>query len=96
MPLVQRQAFSFSDTSNSWAKPYIEQLHNAGIINGTGVNQFKPNDHASRAEAVMMILRMLNVTLDLGLGVKVNFVTTMLDTVNNGVHFLFHATFMQV
>lgn len=69
MNMTSATTNTFSDTSNNWAKMYIEQLHNAGIINGTGNNQFKPNDNASRTEAVMMILRMLNVTLDLGFDV---------------------------
>ncbi len=67
MNMTSAATNSFSDTSNSWAKSYIEEMHNAGIIYGTGNNQFKPTDHASRAEAVIMILRMLNVTLELGL-----------------------------
>lgn len=59
----------FSDTSNSWANQYIEQLHNAGIVNGSSGKQFKPDDHASRDEAVAMILRMLNKSLGLNLDV---------------------------
>ncbi|MBW5445770.1 hypothetical protein GE107_06780 [Cohnella sp. CFH 77786] len=34
--MISAATNSFSDTSNSWAKPYFEQLHNAGIIYGTG------------------------------------------------------------
>ncbi|BBI35649.1 hypothetical protein KCTCHS21_50480 [Cohnella abietis] len=67
MQMVPASTSSFSDTSSSWASQYIEQLHNAGIISGTGKNQFQPNAHATRDQSVAMILRMLNKTLNLGL-----------------------------
>lgn len=59
----------FSDTTNYWAQQYIEQLHNAGIVYGKSGNMFGPKENASREESVAMIIRMLNVTLDLGLDV---------------------------
>ncbi|MFC5529529.1 S-layer homology domain-containing protein [Cohnella yongneupensis] len=60
-------ASKFSDVSGSWAEQSINQLADAGIISGEGVNKFHPSDSASRAESVTMILRVLNVNLDLGL-----------------------------
>ncbi|WEK53590.1 MAG: S-layer homology domain-containing protein [Candidatus Cohnella colombiensis] len=69
MQMVPASTSSFSDTSSSWASQYIEQLHNAGIVTGTGNNQFQPNAHATRDQSVAMILRMLNKTLNLGLDV---------------------------
>ncbi|QNK56674.1 S-layer homology domain-containing protein [Paenibacillus sp. PAMC21692] len=67
MSMTSATTSSFSDTSNSWAQQAIEQLYNAGIVSGTGGNQFKPDDKASRNEAVAIVVRMLNKTLELGL-----------------------------
>ncbi|WP_161601426.1 carboxypeptidase regulatory-like domain-containing protein [Paenibacillus luteus] len=57
----------FQDVSGNWAEAGINQLADAGIISGKGEGKFEPNATATRAESVVMILRMLNVTLELGL-----------------------------
>ncbi|GGG65272.1 carboxypeptidase regulatory-like domain-containing protein [Paenibacillus radicis (ex Gao et al. 2016)] len=57
----------FKDVTGSWAEAQINQLAEAGIISGKSENKFDPNATATRAESVVMILRLLNVTLDLGL-----------------------------
>ncbi|WP_219835450.1 S-layer homology domain-containing protein [Paenibacillus sp. R14(2021)] len=61
------ESSKFLDVSGSWAEQSINQLANAGILSGKGSNKFDPNATASRAESVTMILRVLNVNLNLGL-----------------------------
>ena len=60
-------ASKFNDTKGSWAEQSINQLAAAGIISGKGEGKFDPNAIASRGESVILILRVLNVNLDLGL-----------------------------
>ncbi|SFF07444.1 S-layer homology domain-containing protein [Paenibacillus algorifonticola] len=54
------EAAEFSDISQNWAKDHIEALFAEGVINGRGNGTFKPNDYASRAESVTMLLRLLD------------------------------------
>lgn len=42
-----------------WAKMHVETMRRLGIISGRGNNMFVPNDHATRAEAVTVILNWL-------------------------------------
>ena len=44
----------------AWAKGAAKTMRSLGIVNGRTGNNFAPNDRASRAEAVTVILRMLN------------------------------------
>lgn len=60
-------AAQFSDLSNHWAADSIEQLSRAGIVSGMGDGKFAPNDTATRNQSVTIIMRMLNIVLDLGL-----------------------------
>ncbi|QGQ99813.1 hypothetical protein EHS13_35590 [Paenibacillus psychroresistens] len=57
----------FSDVKGNWAQNAINAAADAGIISGTGNGKFDPNANATKEQSVAMILRMLNVTLDLGL-----------------------------
>jgi hypothetical protein len=52
---------SFADAGEmpSWAVPYIAAAAKARLIQGRGNNLFAPNDRATRAEAVNLILSML-------------------------------------
>jgi len=52
----------FADDSEipQWAKGAVEALRIQGILKGRGDNRFVPNDTAQRAEAVVMLLRMLS------------------------------------
>ncbi|QKS43674.1 S-layer homology domain-containing protein [Paenibacillus cellulosilyticus] len=58
---------NFSDISGHWAADSIEQLSEAGIVNGVSDGKFAPNATATRNESVTIIMRMLNIVLDLGL-----------------------------
>lgn len=60
-------ASSFSDISGHWAANNIDQLSQAGIVNGVSAGKFAPNDTATRDQSVAIIMRMLNIVLDLGL-----------------------------
>ncbi|OMF25786.1 hypothetical protein BK133_20910 [Paenibacillus sp. FSL H8-0548] len=60
-------ASKFSDLSGHWAADHIDQLSRAGILNGVGAGKFAPNDTATRDQSVAIIMRMLNIVLDLGL-----------------------------
>ena len=61
------QASTFSDISGHWAAAYIQQLSQAGIVNGVGDGNFAPNGTATRSQSVTIIVRMLNTVLDLEL-----------------------------
>lgn len=52
---------SFADDEDIpiWAKDAVEAIRKLGIVNGRGGNKFVPNDTATRAEAVVMLLKML-------------------------------------
>ncbi|BBI36745.1 S-layer homology domain-containing protein [Cohnella abietis] len=42
-----------------WARGSVAYLKKAGIVNGNGGNRFAPQDHATRAEAVAILLNIL-------------------------------------
>ena len=51
----------FSDTSDSWARRYIDQMAEADIVGGMGGAMFYPNAPATREQAVAIIVRMMTV-----------------------------------
>jgi len=57
----------FSDIGGNWAANYINQLSQAGIVNGVGDGKFAPNATVTREQSIAIIMRMLNIVLDLGL-----------------------------
>ncbi|WP_249901569.1 S-layer homology domain-containing protein [Paenibacillus sp. PK3_47] len=57
----------FSDISGHWAAGNIQQLSQAGIVQGVSDGKFAPNDTATRHQSVTIIMRMLNVVFDLEL-----------------------------
>ncbi|WP_183570515.1 S-layer homology domain-containing protein, partial [Paenibacillus endophyticus] len=54
-------ATSFADDKDipAWAKDAVAYVKQANIVQGKGDNQFAPEDHATRAEAVTVLLNML-------------------------------------
>jgi hypothetical protein len=52
---------SFVDDAEipNWAKGQVAALKNLGFITGKGMNKFAPNDKATRAEAVTILLKVL-------------------------------------
>lgn len=60
-----RAKLSFADSSEvpNWAVPYIAAAAEKSLVSGTGQNRFAPNQTATRAEAVVLIMNLLeNVT----------------------------------
>lgn len=53
----------FLDVATNWASEQINAFATAGIVTGKGNELFKPNDTASRAESVAMIIRLLDKLL---------------------------------
>ncbi|WP_285396603.1 S-layer homology domain-containing protein, partial [Lysinibacillus sp. fls2-241-R2A-57] len=51
-------AITFNDTKGHWAQWIIEANRTAGIINGREDGSFAPNEHLTRAQAVVMMNRM--------------------------------------
>ncbi|OBZ17618.1 S-layer homology domain-containing protein [Bacillus sp. FJAT-26390] len=52
---------NFADNSSipSWAKEWVEIVAQKGIMQGRGGNRFVPGEHATRAEATVIVLRLL-------------------------------------
>ncbi|WP_159065803.1 S-layer homology domain-containing protein [Gorillibacterium timonense] len=59
LPLDAESATSFADDAviPKWAKAAVEAMYQLGIVNGRSSDKFVPNDTATRAEAVTMLLR---------------------------------------
>ncbi|MGG1634445.1 cadherin-like beta sandwich domain-containing protein [Paenibacillus sp. NRS-1760] len=54
-------ATSFADDNDipAWARASVAYVKQAGIVKGKGNNEFAPQDHATRAEAVTVLLNIL-------------------------------------
>ena len=61
---VPGQSTAFTDVENSWAKNEIAAFTTAGILLGKDEGQFAPNDSASRAEAVAIIIRLIEKMME--------------------------------
>ena len=59
----------FKDVSGNWAEAEINTLSDMGIVKGKSDGLFEPNTKATRYESLLMILRMLNFSLDFSLEV---------------------------
>lgn len=69
LSLIRKQEFEyryqtqFIDTDRHWAKDYIDEMQQMGLIStnwesdGEAVAYFRPNDPATRAEAVSLLMR---------------------------------------
>lgn len=60
----------FKDVSGNWAEGEINMLSDMGIVKGTDDGLFRPNANATRSESLLMILRMLNISLDSSLDIE--------------------------
>lgn len=56
--------FADADQIPVWAQSAVNRTVDAGIIQGKAGNRFAPNELATRAEAITMIIRLLNVTTE--------------------------------
>ncbi|GGH34240.1 DUF2252 family protein [Paenibacillus segetis] len=61
LPTESNIPTSFKDDPNIplWAKGAVESLKKLGLIEGTGTNEFHPSTQTTRAEAVTVLLNML-------------------------------------
>ncbi|WP_438348746.1 S-layer homology domain-containing protein [Paenibacillus sp. FA6] len=62
LPLDSNVDFTFEDADKipAWAKPYVAAAVKAKLLQGRDTNEFAPTDRATRAEAVTLILALLN------------------------------------
>lgn len=61
IPFSNEQTIRYQDIdSTHWAFDEVNKASSMGIVKGKSTNLFKPNDLASRAEAIVMIHRALN------------------------------------
>ncbi len=60
---VPSTSHPFSDVATNWASEPINAFAAAGIVNGKGNGLFEPNESASRAESVAIIIRLLDKLL---------------------------------
>jgi heme-binding NEAT domain protein len=53
---------TFSDAADipAWARPYVAAAEQAGLISGKGNNRYAPADYATRAEAVSLLVKLLD------------------------------------
>ena len=56
---------AFTDINQVWNKEQIEKAAAAGIVSGAGNGTFLPNNQASRAEALTMVLHVLQLNPEL-------------------------------
>lgn len=65
MKAADDATLTFVDSSSipSWAKGSVELAVVNGIMQGSSGNKFVPNDNATRAEATVIILRLLNLDI---------------------------------
>ncbi|MBO0603164.1 NEAT domain-containing protein [Sporosarcina sp. E16_3] len=52
---------TFTDISNTWAKPYIESLASKQIVKGKTATTFAPNDQITRAQFAILLSRALEL-----------------------------------
>lgn len=54
-----RKEYVAVDYQNHWAKEYIERVMDSKIMVGDGNGQFRPNDYLTRAEAAVIVCKLL-------------------------------------
>lgn len=56
------KAFSDADQISDWAKDAVEAMRVSGVMQGDAQQRLHPQDHATRAEAVAVVLRLVDAT----------------------------------
>ncbi len=51
----------FIDMEGHWAKEAVERAHELGLVSGKSENKFAPDEKCTRAEAVVMIMRLYDL-----------------------------------
>lgn len=62
LPVVQDASVPFLDADQiqEWAKPYVAAAYEIGLVSGRDEQRFAPQEKVTRAEAVTMLIRMLD------------------------------------
>ncbi|MHA7578822.1 S-layer homology domain-containing protein [Paenibacillus vandeheii] len=58
---INTTGFADDQAIPGWAKGSVEAIRALGIASGRESNKFVPNDIATRAEAAIMLLRVINL-----------------------------------
>jgi hypothetical protein len=58
--VLHADAAQFTDISGSWAKQYIINVYNKGMMSGKTATQFKPLDKITHFEVLVSISKMTN------------------------------------
>ena len=53
---------NFNDTTTGWARPYIDEAVELGLLKGYADGTFRPNNHLTRTQAVAIIVRAMKIT----------------------------------
>lgn len=53
-------AVDFNDIEGHWAKPYINEIKESGIVKGYDGGSFKPDAKVTKSESVLMLYRMIS------------------------------------
>lgn len=73
----------FNDIDNSWAKQYISNVFNKGLMGGFSETEFKPGENVKNYDALVSISRMVNSGKDINLEQLVQkYQTSVLDKFN--------------
>lgn len=62
--IVGSQAFAFSDLPEGESQHKLEELKRMGIISGTGDDRFEPEHELTYAQAIAMLVKGFNLSLD--------------------------------
>ncbi|MEK0313480.1 NEAT domain-containing protein [Cohnella sp. 56] len=62
LPVEQAPELTFADAGDipAWARPYVAVAFKEGLVSGRGQNKFAPVATATRAEAVTLVLKLLD------------------------------------
>jgi len=55
------QMSKFTDLEGHWAKEVVERAHKLGLVAGKTEDKFAPNDNITRAEAVVLLMRLYDM-----------------------------------
>ncbi|MDD4151101.1 MAG: S8 family serine peptidase [Candidatus Gracilibacteria bacterium] len=67
------KTYNITDISNHFAKKYVDELINRGIIKGYSDNTFKPDNAITRAEYLSILMKALNIKVDSSITKSINF-----------------------
>ena len=60
----EEKVVDFKDMKDNWAKPYVEALVKAGVVNGVTETEFAPNAKITRGDFTKMLVTALGLTTE--------------------------------